>query len=254
MELIGLRGIWHSYGNGYVLRGVSLDIGEEEVTAVVGINGAGKTTLAKVMAGLLKPSRGRVERSGLVGYVPQNPEYFFFEDTVFDEVAFGPRNLGMDGGELERNVRWALRVTGLEDFENRNPHTLSGGEKKRLAIACVLSMRPLHLVLDEPLANVDPPSRARLMTVMRNLGNVILVTHDMSLVLEMADRVVLLHGGKVVLDEGTEEFFREDLTSYGLGKPITLRLAKEMGMGFIRTEGELFERLNMWRAGVEDGS
>lgn len=252
--MIRLRGIWHSYGSGYVLRDVSLNIDGDGVTAVVGINGAGKTTLAKVMAGLIRPSRGRVERSGLVGYVPQNPEYFFFEDTVFDEVAFGPRNLGMRGGDLERNVRWALRVTGLEGLEERNPHTLSGGEKKRLAIACVLSMRPLHVVLDEPLANVDPPSRARLMDVMRSLGSVVLVTHDMSLVLELADRVVLLHGGKVVLDEGTEEFFQEDLTPYGLEKPLTLRLAGEMGLGFVRTEGELFERLSTGRAGVEDGS
>ncbi|MCD6372385.1 MAG: ATP-binding cassette domain-containing protein [Thermococcus sp.] len=248
--------IWHIYETGRkALKGVSFEM-SEGIVALVGPNGSGKTTLAKHLNGLLKPTRGRVivdgmdtrehtvaELSRKVGYVFQNPEHMFFEEDVLREVAFGPRNLGLSEEEVEERVRWALRAVNLEGYEERTPYSLSGGEKQRLAIACVLAMKPKYLVLDEPTTGLDAKAERSVIETIRYLRGeghgIILITHDMDLVLELAERVILLHRGKKVYDGPVEEFYRIPLEEYGLETPELLRLADKLGVGFVKSIDEL---------------
>jgi energy-coupling factor transport system ATP-binding protein len=258
--MIRVKNLWHVYENGReALRGVDFEMGEE-IVALVGQNGSGKTTLAKHLNGLLKPTRGKVtidgmdtrehtvaELSRVVGYVFQNPEHMFFEEDVFREVAFGPKNLGLSEEEVTKRVQWALRVVNLQGYEKRTPYSLSGGEKQRLAIACVLAMRPKYLILDEPTTGLDAKSAAGVVETIRELRKnghgILLITHDMDLVLELAERVVLLHGGKKVFDGPVEEFFSLELHDYGLEKPELLRISERLGIGFVRSASEVVNAL-----------
>ncbi|AEH25276.1 energy-coupling factor ABC transporter ATP-binding protein [Pyrococcus yayanosii] len=249
--MIEVQDVWFGYEGRDVLKGVSFKF-DGGVMAIVGPNGSGKTTLVKHLNGLLKPRKGKVivdgldtrehtvaELSRIVGYVFQNPETMFFEESVYREVAFGPKNLGLDDDEVERNVQWALEMVGLSGYEDRSPFSLSGGEKQRLAIACILAMRPKYLVLDEPTTGLDGRAVRGLVKVIKGLveegHGVILVTHDMELVLELADRVMLLREGRVTFDGPVDEFFSLDLESLGLEKPELLKIAEEAGIGFVRT-------------------
>jgi ABC-type cobalt transport system, ATPase component len=167
--VVSARDVWYTYPGGVeALRGVSLELRRGELAALMGPNGSGKTTLAKVLAGLLKPSRGevrmmgrsiaeysRLELSSLVGYVYQNPQHQLFCQSVFEEVAFGLRLRGVKGGELERRVAEALRFFGLEELRDEHPFFLSKGEKRRLALASVYALRPELLIVDEPTTGQD---------------------------------------------------------------------------------------------------
>lgn len=258
--MIEVRNLWHIYeGRKIALRDVSLTI-ENEILALVGPNGSGKTTLAKHLNGLLKPTKGEVivdgintknasvaELSRIVGYVFQNPEHMFFEENVFREVAFGPKNLGLSRGEIEQRVRWALKSVNLGGYEDRNPYSLSGGEKQRLAIACVLSMRPRYLILDEPTTGLDEKSAKSVKEVIRKLKEeghgIMLITHDMELVLELADRVVLLFEGVKIFDGSVNEFFRLDLRNYDLDRPELLRISERLNIGFVRNVDEFVTQI-----------
>jgi len=257
--MIRVENLHFAYNGREVLRGVDLTLGGE-ILALVGPNGSGKTTLAKHLNGLLKPTRGRVlvdgmdtrehtvaELSRKVGYVFQNPEHMFFEETVFKEVAFGPRNLGLDEAEVEERVRWALKAVNLEGFEERTPYSLSGGEKQRLAIACVLAMKPRYLILDEPTTGLDWKAERGVVEVIKSLREeghgILLITHDMDLVLELAERVVLLLGGVKAFDGPADEFFGLDLERCGLERPELLVLAEKLGVGFVRSIEELAGRV-----------
>ncbi|GAB6101348.1 ABC transporter ATP-binding protein [Thermococcus atlanticus] len=258
--MIQVKRLWHIYEGGKeALRGIDFEMGNE-IVALVGPNGSGKTTLAKHLNGLLKPTKGEVivdglntkehsvaELSRIVGYVFQNPEHMFFEESVFREVAFGPRNLGLGGDEVEERVRWALEKVNLEGYEDRTPYSLSGGEKQRLAIACVLSMKPKYLVLDEPTTGLDEKSAESVRDIIRSLHReghgILLITHEMDLVLELARRVVLLHGGKKIFDGPVDEFFSIELRDYGLDRPELLRISFSIGTGFVRTVEEFVGRL-----------
>lgn len=258
--MLRVENLWHVYETGReALKGVSFEMGEE-IVALVGPNGSGKTTLAKHLNGLLKPTRGRVTVDGLdtrehtvaelsrkVGYVFQNPEHMFFEENVFREVAFGPRNLGLSEEVVEERVRWALRAVNLEGYEERTPYSLSGGEKQRLAIACVLAMKPKYLILDEPTTGLDARSSSSVIDAIKRLHSeghgILIITHDMDLVLELAERVLLLHEGRKVFDGPVKEFFSLELHEFGLEKPELLRISERAGVGFVRSVRELVDAL-----------
>ena len=253
--MIEVRNLWHIYeGKRIALKNVSLSFGNE-IIALVGPNGSGKTTLAKHMNGLLKPTKGEVfvdgintkntsvaELSRIVGYVFQNPENMFFEENVFKEVAFGPKNLGLSGEAVEKRVKWALKLVNLSGYEDRSPYSLSGGEKQRLAIACILAMRPKYIILDEPTTGLDERSSEGVKRVIQNLRKeghgIMLITHDMELVLELAERVVLLYEGTKVFDGAVDEFFQLNLRNYEMEIPELLRISKSLGISFVRNVDE----------------
>ena len=243
-----LRDLWHVYSPGTdfevpALRGVSLTVGEGEVLGIVGGTGSGKSTLIQHMNALLTPTSGTVLVDGVdaseikkselrrrVGLVFQFPEQGLFAPTVEEDVAFAPRQLGIEEDVAER-VRETLELLGILDLEGRSPHTLSGGEKRRVAIAGVLAMRPEVLVMDEPTAGLDPASRLELLDLVRGqqgLGvSVVLVSHDLDEVAEVSDRVCMMEGGEIrMVGPPAEVFYREPALA-----PTTVRVAAAVKAG-----------------------
>lgn len=208
-----------------VLKDIHLEIFPGEMVALVGQNGAGKTTLVKHLIGLLRPPVGKVRVDGLdvantrisklarqVGYVFQNPDHQIFHDTVQAEVAFGLNNLGLSPEEVEPRVTAALTDVGLEHLAGENPHRLSRGQRQRVALASVLSMRTPVIVLDEPTTGQDYQERQQIMELIRQLNKaghtIVFITHDMSLVAHYASRVIVLCQGQIILDGETREVFQ----------------------------------------------
>jgi len=225
---IELEDVWFSYPNGVeALRGISLTIGEGEFVVIMGPNGAGKTTLVKTFNGLIKPTRGRVfvdgidtkdatvaELSKKVGLVFQNPDHQLFCETVEEEIAFALKNFGFEEEEIEKRVDWALKTFGLEEYRDVSPLTLSGGEKKRVALASVLVWEPKYLVLDEPTLGQDYAQKERLRRLVRGLlGDraVVMVTHDVEFVADMRPRprLVLLSDGRLIADGRAEDILTD---------------------------------------------
>jgi len=221
-----------SYPDGHpALRGVSMKLCEGDKVALVGPNGAGKSTLmlhlngildghGEVMVGGMRLTRDNlpVIRS-MVGLVFQNPDDQLFSPTVFDDVAFGPLHMGLPEEEVHARVSEALESVRMSAYKDRLSHHLSVGEKKRIAIATVLSMRPSILVLDEPSAGLDPRARRTLINLLRDLPITMLVsTHDMALVKELFPRVIVMDEGKIVADGMTNEILEnlELLEAHGL--------------------------------------
>jgi energy-coupling factor transport system ATP-binding protein len=216
--VVSARDVWYTYPGGVeALRGVSLELRRGELAALMGPNGSGKTTLAKVLAGLLKPSRGevrvlgrpvaeysRLELSSLVGYVYQNPQHQLFCQSVFEEVAFGLKLRGVKGEELERRVGEALRFFKLEELRDEHPFFLSKGEKRRLALASVYALRPELLIVDEPTTGQDRRFGEQLMEILRRLADsgksVLVITHSVDLALKYADRLIAMSRGRVIAD------------------------------------------------------
>jgi cobalt/nickel transport system ATP-binding protein len=219
------------------LRGVDLVVRLGEKVAVVGPNGAGKSTLMLHLNGILgrEESQGRVRVMGQalhrknlgviraqVGLVFQDPDDQLFSPTVFEDVAFGPLHMGLPEDEVHRRVAWALEQVGMGDFAGRVSHHLSIGEKKRVAIATVLSMEPEILVLDEPSAGLDPRARRGLINLLRDMPQTILVsTHDMRLVAELFPRMVIMDEGVIVADGPTLRLLDDQalLQAHGLERP-----------------------------------
>ena len=221
---IEVRDVWYVYPNGVeALRGVSLTIREGDFVVVMGPNGAGKTTLMKTLNGLLKPTRGQVLVDGVdtrkatvaelarkVGLVFQNPDHQLFCETVEEEIAFALRNFGFPEEEIAKRVEWALRTFGLEEYRDSSPLALSGGEKKRVALASVLVWDPKYLVLDEPTLGQDHAQKEVLRELISGfLGQraVVMVTHDIEFVVDFRPlpRVVLMAGGRVIASGRAEE-------------------------------------------------
>jgi cobalt/nickel transport system ATP-binding protein len=235
---IEIRNLSFAYPNGrQALKSVQLTVRQGEKVALVGPNGAGKSTLLLHLNGLLRGAgvvrvMGRpVEDPHLswirarVGMVFQNPDDQLFSPTVFDDVAFGPLYAGLPEEEVRTRVDWALAQVGLGDYAGRISHHLSLGEKKRAAIATVLSMRPDVLALDEPTAGLDPRTRRRLISLLRELPQTMLVaTHDMNLVAEICRRAVILDHGEVVADGAMRELLVNEplLEAHGLEMPHIL--------------------------------
>ncbi len=223
--IIRVENLFFKYKNGpMALKGVNLEIYEGEFIAIIGENGSGKTTLAKHFNGLLKPTKGDVIVDGvntkdapitdlakIVGLVFQNPDHQFFSYTVEEEVAFGPKNLGLSNEEVKARVDEALKFVGLEDLRDRHPLTLSRGQRQKLAVASVLAMRPKIIVLDEPTTGQDEVSINQIMSLVSRLRDegrtIIMITHDMSMVAKYAERVIVLSDGKVLAEGPTREIF-----------------------------------------------
>ena len=246
-----------SYGDAapHVLDGIDFTVDDGSFTGIIGANGSGKSTLVQLADGLLLPSSGNVVVDGMntrdkkrlrelrrrVGLVFQYPERQLFASTVADDVAYGPRALGLDAPDVEENVRRALELVGFDydDVSERSPFALSGGQQRRVAIAGVLAMEPSYLVLDEPSAGMDPSAALELRALLEHLNDegttIVMVSHDMDEVAELCTHVAALARGRVALAGGVHEVFapanRERLVNMGLDVPRPLRFAIELAEG-----------------------
>jgi cobalt/nickel transport system ATP-binding protein len=234
--ILEARDIRYRYPRGMeAIRGISFHIRKGEKIAIVGPNGAGKSTLMLLFNGMIRPDSGimlfdneplRYDKSSLrmirkrVGFVLQNPDRQIIAPTVYQDVAFGPVNLGYNEDEVKAAVEGALRYVGLEGFERRPPHHLSGGEKKRVAIAGVLAMDPDVLIFDEPTSGLDPSGSEDIMELLDELNSrgktIIISTHDIELAYPWADRAILLLAGKIL---------QEDIPDVAFGRPEHVRKA-----------------------------
>ena len=230
-------------GETVALDDVSFDVPGGIVLGVIGHTGSGKSTLLQHLNGLLKPESGEIYIDGecitdgkarmtemrrRVGLVFQYPEYQLFEETVSKDVAFGPKNLGLDEEETEKRVRMAIELVGLDydEIKDKSPFDLSGGMKRRVAIAGVIAMEPKVLILDEPTAGLDPSAHRDILSMIRRIHDemgiiLIFVSHNMGDVASMSDRVLVMSGGRIVLDGSPEEVFShaEELDEMGLALP-----------------------------------
>lgn len=245
---ITVENLTYTYSKGMpnetrALEDVSFQLKTGEFAAVIGHTGSGKSTLMQQLNGLLRPDSGKItvgevcitdpstkmtEVRRKVGLVFQYPEYQLFEETVAKDVAFGPKQVGMTGEELDRVVEESIRLTGLdyEEVKDRSPFELSGGQKRRVAIAGVLAMKPEILILDEPTAGLDPSAHRDVLELIRRIHRqermtILLVSHNMGDIAELADRVLVMNRGKLVMNGTPAEVFSrgEPLWEMGLGLP-----------------------------------
>ncbi len=232
MPIIEIKDLYFSYKDSGVpvLRDINLKIEKNEFIGIIGQTGSGKSTLVKQLNGLLKPDKGQVLFNGIdifsniketqkarfkIGMVLQYPEDQLFAETVFKDIAFGPENIGFSQNEVRAQVLNAAKFVGLsEDILDRSPFEISGGEKRRVAIAGIIAMNPDVLVLDEPSASLDPNGRKLLLSQIKRYHEeqhktVILISHNMEDIVNLADRVVVLENGEIKVDESTKKLFSE---------------------------------------------
>ncbi len=242
MALIRIVNLSHRTADGTsALDGVSLDVAEGELTVIAGANGSGKTTLLRHLNGLLTPQRGSVVVCGQsvkkdpaaarrqVGLVFQDADSQIVGETVYDDVAFGPENLGLSRPEIDQRVKAALAAVELTGFEDRRPHHLSGGEKRRLAIAGVLAMTPRVMLLDEPFSNLDYPSTCRvleqILALHRRGHTLIITTHDIEKVIAHARRLVVMAKGRIMADGPPAETIVA-VERFGIRPPCSVQLGE----------------------------
>ena len=243
-----IRDLAYTYPDGHAaLDGVDLVVSRGERVAVLGPNGAGKTTLVLALNGINAATRGTVTVTGLpvekqnlaeirrrVGIVFQDPDDQLFMPTVGDDVAFGPANLGLRGEDLDARTAEALAAVGMAHATDRAPHHLSFGERRRVALATVLAMRPDVLVLDEPSSNLDPQARRELAEIVLGLDvTTIMVTHDLPYALQLCGRAVILDGGRIVVDGPTRDVLadRDLMAAHRLELPYGFDPANVSGDG-----------------------
>lgn len=239
-HIVEVESLAYNYPDGtQALRGISFRVTHGESVAVIGANGAGKSTLLLHLNGYLTPQKGQVRIGDFpltkdnvsdirktVGMVFQDPDDQLFMPTVYDDVAFGPLNLGYPQKELDHHVNEALTRVGALELKDRPPHHLSGGEKRAVAIATVLSMNPSILVMDEPSSNLDPGARRMLINLLKTFEHTkIIATHDLDLALEVCKRIIVMHRGEVKADGSTREIFMDNtlLTQCHLEKPFSMQ-------------------------------
>lgn len=239
-HIIEAQDLHFTYPDGTVgLDGVSFRISHGESVALVGENGAGKSTLLLHLNGYLSAAQGTVRIGDslltqkslnvvrrTVGMVFQNPDDQLFMPTVFDDVAFGPLNLGFAQDEVERKVTEALKTVGVEHLRKRPPYKLSQGEKRSVSIATVLAMSPDILVMDEPTSSLDPQSRRRLIELLKTFHHSkIIATHDLDMAMDLCERTIVIHQGRVVADGPTQKIFQNEtlLHDSGLEKPLRMQ-------------------------------
>jgi biotin transport system ATP-binding protein len=244
VNIIEIENLSHRFADGTVgLKDINLSISEGAFVVIVGCNGSGKTTLLKHLNGLLLPTKGVVKLSGvpvaknltwsrqMVGMVFQDADSQIVGETVSDDVAFGPENLCLDPAEVKRRVARALKTVGLHHHKDQKPYLLSGGEKRRLAIAGILSMEPKVLVFDEPFSSLDYPGVKQVLAQMISLhqaGHTILVAaHDLEKLIAHTDRLVIMHHGGIVRD-GLPSQLLGELEAFGIREPCASRLGMEV--------------------------
>ena len=254
---IEVRGLTHIYSEGLphesvAIEDVTFKAESGQLVGIIGHTGSGKSTLMQHLNGLLKPKSGTIvvgetdiTADGVVmrdirrkiGLVFQYPEYQLFEETVYKDVAFGPGNLGLSEEEIDRRVEEAVNMVGLDyhAIKNVSPFELSGGQKRRVAIAGVIAMKPEVLILDEPTAGLNPKAHEDILemvkTIHRNENNIIfLVSHNMNDIARMSDKVLVMDHGKLVMDGTPEEVFSrgEELQAMGLDIPDSLKIVAEL--------------------------
>lgn len=261
MAIIDIKNLTHIYGKGSVfekaaIKDINLSIDQGEFVAIIGHTGSGKSTLVQHLNGLIQATSGNIfidsvdiTKKGIllrdirkkVGLVFQYPEYQLFEETIERDVAFGPMNQGLSGDELKERVKDALESVGLdyEKFKDKSPFELSGGQKRRVAIAGVLAMNPKILILDEPTAGLDPAGRDEILGEIKKIYEkkkitIILVSHSMEDVAKLANRLIVMNNGNIYMDDIPREIFKreDELIEIGLGVPqITsfMRALKKKG-------------------------
>lgn len=264
--MIKLNDVTHVYMEGgpfekVAVKNINLHLKAGEFIGLMGHTGSGKSTLIQIIAGLIKPEEGTVEIDGEVlhskecnmrkmrfkiGLVMQYPEYQLFEETVFKDIAFGPSNMGLSQDEIKRRVENAAELVGVtKDLFDKSPFELSGGQKRRVAIAGILAMEPKLLILDEPTAGLDPKGREeilqRISELHKRLGiTVIFVSHSMENIASMADRIVVMNQGSIVMEGTPDEIFKraDSLNEIGLSVPqITEVCDRLREKGFPLPEG-----------------
>lgn len=254
---ITVENLTYTYSKGLpnetrALEDVSFQLEPGEFAAVIGHTGSGKSTLMQQLNGLLRPDSGKItvgevcitdpstkmtEVRRKVGLVFQYPEYQLFEETVAKDVAFGPKQVGMTGEKLDRVVEESIRLTGLdyEEVKERSPFELSGGQKRRVAIAGVLAMKPEILILDEPTAGLDPSAHRDVLDLIRRIHRqekmtILLVSHNMGDIAKLADRVLVMNRGRLVMNGSPAEVFArgKQLREMGLGQPPAMEFMERL--------------------------
>ncbi|PRR86743.1 energy-coupling factor transporter ATPase [Clostridium luticellarii] len=266
---IKIENLTHVYMKGSpfekkALDNVNIEIEEGEFVAIIGHTGSGKSTLIQHINGLLKPSSGKIiiddvditeKKINLnfirkkVGLVFQYPEYQLFEETIGKDIAFGPKNLGLNSADVDKRVKRAMNMVGLgyEEYRDKSPFELSGGQKRRVAIAGVVAMEPKVLILDEPTAGLDPKGRDDILGEIRALHDeynmtIILVSHSMEDVAKLADRIIVMSEGKCILDGSPAEVFNkvDILESVGLAVPQVTYMVKKLREKGINISKDVF--------------
>lgn len=268
MEILKLEGVSCVYGKGTpfeinALSDVTVGFEKGKVTGVIGHTGSGKSTLVQMLNGILKPTEGRVLFHGKdlhedkkwlssvryrVGLVMQYPEYQLFDNTVAEDIGYGPRNMGLSPDRVEQRVKEAAEFVGLpEEFLSKSPLDLSGGQKRRAAIAGIFAMQPEVLVLDEPAAGLDPRGKREIFDGLlayrrAHDATLILVSHSMEDMAKYCDNIVLMKGSRVIKTGTVEEIFAEPslLSSAGLSMPAVFEIAEELRRRGIALSGNLY--------------
>ena len=264
--MIEVKNLTHIYNEGLPHESVAIDdvsftIDDGEFVSIIGHTGSGKSTMLQHLNGLLKPKSGTIIIDGIditdsktgmleirkkVGLVFQYPEYQLFEETVAKDVAFGPANLGLEPEEIDARVRRSVELVGLDydEIKNAPPFELSGGQKRRVAMAGVLAMEPRVLVLDEPTAGLNPRAHRDILDMVgeihrREKNTIILVSHNMNDVARLSDRILVMSGGKLEMNGTPQEIFsrEEEVKSMGLALPDSMEILSRLKKAGMRIEG-----------------
>ena len=268
MSILEVKSLTHTYGGNTpfyndAVSNVSFTVEKGEILGIIGHTGSGKSTLVQHLNGLLKPTEGKVliedtdiwekpseirKIRSRVGLVFQYPEYQLFEETVEADIAFGPKNMGLCGDELKNRVREICEIVGVKpEYMDKSPFDLSGGEKRRVAIAGVMAMRPDVIVFDEPTAGLDPRGRENVINIIKNYRNatgatVIIISHSMEDMAVLADKLLVMNKGSLYMFDTVENVFskKEELRSIGLDVPIVTRVFSMLRESGLDVEQNIF--------------